>query len=845
MIERIYARNFRRIGECDIDLRNGMTVLIGKNGTGKSSIIESITFNLYGKIKDKTNKDSVRRKNAPDGESTLTVVDFALDGAYYRCRRWYTPKMSTMATLYSYTPEEYEILSKKPITEQEKEIGTEIASSTTGVTAAIVSLIGVSFDGFKASFVAQQKELSSFAGLAPESRKKFFLNLLGYASLDDVKPELAAKTRHLKGQVEGIATQSLNKESIQRDIERSEKQQERLSSSVERGTQTVEDAENRYNAAAQEYEDVRIIAEKVATLESDIARLVSERSNLISECETLTKNIESDTETCRGYDPSVSVVEKLSQAREKQRLDREAKDIRSKKEQLEEQERTRKAALGETENEMERLRVLTAKEPDVDEPSRKVAELRAQYQVLLSRQNTANQNAERLSGLLTSVNRGEMAKCPTCGNDIGDENGRAHLESELSQTTQEIYKLEQEKASVQQNGTTAKKAMEIAQAAARTYNDNVKALERASSIYERDKQDYGKIVAELQQIRESEEKTRGNILSERDGFKLNEEIIKLEGQKTVEETMRAAAQRLEKNKQAREFKQQRIADIDREMDEKSKFVKDNKRRAESAPGKLQKKSEAEQKLRTYRQALQQRQSDAAEINGKLGQLRGNLVKAIQQSEQMEALKERLEDSISAQKVIETLREELPARIAPRLADVTGHLLDIATNGRYSMIELDDQYNVHVYTDDDIRPLAQMSGGESDVISLCLRIAVAKILLEASGRPTQTFILDEIFGALDDERRESTCSALLNIQDELSKILCITHIDEIKDMADWTYVVEMDENGTSWVREQTNTLQALMGRAEEKKISEEREQEENINTMSEAETVGGTENNEYK
>ena len=81
-------------------------------------------------------------------------------------------------------------------------------------------------------------------------------------------------------------------------------------------------------------------------------------------------------------------------------------------------------------------------------------------------------------------------------------------------------------------------------------------------------------------------------------------------------------------------------------------------------------------------------------------------------------------------------------------------------------------------------------------------------------PTQTFILDEIFGALDDERRESTCTALMNIQNELSKILCITHIDEIKDMADYTYIVEKDENGVSWVREQVNKPALMMSEARE-------------------------------
>ena len=75
-----------------------------------------------------------------------------------------------------------------------------------------------------------------------------------------------------------------------------------------------------------------------------------------------------------------------------------------------------------------------------------------------------------------------------------------------------------------------------------------------------------------------------------------------------------------------------------------------------------------------------------------------------------------------------------------------------------------------------------------------------MILEATGIEHQTFILDEIFGALDDDRKATTCEALQNLGQSLSKILCITHVEEIKDMADWTYVVEKDENGVSSVRE---------------------------------------------
>lgn len=78
-----------------------------------------------------------------------------------------------------------------------------------------------------------------------------------------------------------------------------------------------------------------------------------------------------------------------------------------------------------------------------------------------------------------------------------------------------------------------------------------------------------------------------------------------------------------------------------------------------------------------------------------------------------------------------------------------------------------------------------------------------MILSSTGIDQQTMILDEIFGSLDDTRKQSACNALKSLTGTLPRILCITHIDEIKDLADWRYVVEKNENGYSTVREITD------------------------------------------
>lgn len=812
MIERIYVKNFRRIGECDMELRDGLTVLIGKNGTGKSSIIEAITFNLYGKIKEKTNKESVRRKNAPEGDPTITIVDFELNGTYYRCRRWYTAKMSTMATLYAFTPEEYDELSKKPVLDFDKTFGEEVADGTTGVSAAIANLLGVSFDGFKASFVAQQKELNSFAGLAPEKRKEFFLNLLGYAALDSVKPELSSKVKALNTTINSLETQNLNVDEIQRRIISNEKEIEKHTQSIDKGTSMLADVEAKQKTATQEYEDVRVIAEKVRTYQADVAKLSEEKTQLVQDCANLDKSIAENEEATKDFDASSSIADQLHAAQTKAARNKELAMLKSKKEQNEVQVRDLEAEIAKDAAAVAELEAKTKTEPDITEPQRRVDELSNLYAVLNHQNQDLKSSVERLEGLIGSVDRGEMAKCPTCGNSIGNAEGKMHLGQELKEVQLQLAKNEQKKAKCVEDGQAARKNLDIAKMASRTYNDDKNALASLIAKQKANQTDLDKRKLTLAEDLQKEQEMSDALMTDKEVFLLNEEISKLTAQKAVEDKMRSLTSQLAQDKQARQFKQERIVAIDSELAEKNAYLKENKRKADSLDKKFSKKTELEDKTTSYRNRLNELIQKKAICQGALEADQGNLKKAIQQSEQLADLKEQVEDAICAQQVVETLRKELPARIAPRLSDVAGHLLDIATNGRYSIIELDEQYNVNVYTDDDIRTINQMSGGEADVISLSLRIAIAKILLEASGMPTQTFILDEIFGALDDERRESTCTALMNIQNELSKILCITHIDEIKDMADYTYAVEMDENGVSWVHEQLNTPASMMATA---------------------------------
>ena len=73
-----------------------------------------------------------------------------------------------------------------------------------------------------------------------------------------------------------------------------------------------------------------------------------------------------------------------------------------------------------------------------------------------------------------------------------------------------------------------------------------------------------------------------------------------------------------------------------------------------------------------------------------------------------------------------------------------------------------------------------SGGEAFRVNFAIRVAMSKVLARRAGARLQTLVMDEGFGTQDLQGRERLVEAINAIQDDFEKIIVITHIDELKD-----------------------------------------------------------------
>jgi len=94
---------------------------------------------------------------------------------------------------------------------------------------------------------------------------------------------------------------------------------------------------------------------------------------------------------------------------------------------------------------------------------------------------------------------------------------------------------------------------------------------------------------------------------------------------------------------------------------------------------------------------------------------------------------------------------------------------INQNPNYRDVEFDENYGIQIKTNSGVLSIAQLSGGEKAQISIALRIAIIEML-----SPVRLLILDEPFGSLDREHRDLLGDSLNKVA-ENGQVILVTHI----------------------------------------------------------------------
>ena len=781
ILSNIKLYNFKKYTSKTIEFGEGLIGIIGKNGSGKSTIFEAILFALYGEAKTRGNKELLRNANANEKETVSVELEFEFEGVLYKIIREFRGKaMSANAKFYKN--------------------GSLTTSGAKEVTAAIVKLTKMSKDAFMHTLFASQKELTSLSSLKNEDRKKMIRKLLGLEKIDFVEKELLEKSRELKREIEAFREILLGEDEIgqkQEQIKESGAAKENLAKEMLSKTQELEHIKSREQSIKKELEVFAKTKEQKQKLFSELELLKNSKSLEILNQVKLTAELhqlEDKEEKLKKLQPLkaefVALQEKLKEQDRLRELQIKKEGILKEQVQLKQQWKKSKADIETLERACEGYDefLLSAKkleaeiallQESINAKQSQESELKAEISSEQKQIDITNQKIAKLREL------GSDSSCPTCTRPLLEEydNVINSLVGTVIETHQK--KITEHKAQLQ-NVVTQKAAHE-----AEKKPKDKEFSELTSNI---------KIIqSKLQDLKIAKEHF---VHVEQKGIKNKEELKELEAHSYDER----AHQNIKESLLAIEPQYKQALSLETELKRvvlvKSDLLHVNKKIEELKA--LATSKEAEFKLVIYddvkhKNQLQEQESilktiesktaSLNEIKVQIAKIEGE-IKTIQNSLQnneiqLKKVQAKKDDLIDYEKIKTSLAEfktRLNSKVAPRISSIASEMYSQITKGKYQHIEVSNDFDFFIYDEGKKYPIERFSGGEIDLANLVLRIAISKTLTELSGAGSIGFLaFDEVFGSQDESRRMEILEAFHTIKEQYRQIFLISHEMEIKEM----------------------------------------------------------------
>ncbi len=164
IIESIKIINFLSHEDTEITFEQGINIITGKNGAGKTSILDAIKFALFAESRNNEKNNELIKKGKNYFEITL---NFNVNGEHYEVYRHFGLKKAKNAERLASV----------------KKNGVIVAETYEGVNVEITKILNVSREVFKNSVFVEQGQMDSLISGTPKERKTIFSDIIGLTSL--------------------------------------------------------------------------------------------------------------------------------------------------------------------------------------------------------------------------------------------------------------------------------------------------------------------------------------------------------------------------------------------------------------------------------------------------------------------------------------------------------------------------------------------------------------------------------------------------------------------------------------------------------------------------------------
>ena len=475
--------------------------------------------------------------------------------------------------------------------------------------------------------------------------------------------------------------------------------------------------------------------ENISIAKKEVEALEKRYANAKKECEKIQKNKE-------------KLAEKKTLFENKEKLREEIKQLQSKikdRQQSIEKQQKKNEAFKNLEVEIKTTESNLSKAEDATETIIKKTE---QKKTLIKSIEEAVTDIDSKRKKIEKI--GSDAKCPTCERVLGN------------QYTALIQKFDEKKQKKNKEKESFLKTLKIEQNEYERLSREQRALQKKRNYLQT-------------QLREKEriDTTIKNVLTE-----INREEKEIEDKE--KQLMKIG--KVEFNLNEYESVKRRVETLRNELDSSLKTFQEKKDRLNKAKIDLVKK-----------------ESDKKSVLQEIKNLRQKIKELEEFKKRIKEEKKNVQHLSMLNEIMSSFRTYLISQIRPTLSLYASELFDQLTDGKYSEIELDENYNLIVYDNGVPHNIERFSGGEEDLANLCIRLAISEVITEKAGSVFNFIILDEIFGSQDNIRKQNIIKALSSFSSKFRQIFLITHIEEIKNFMENAITVLEEENGESKIK----------------------------------------------
>jgi len=417
IISKIELVNWRSHEHTILEFSSGTNVFVGIMGSGKSSVLDAVSYALFGRFPKSDRRDVKINDIIRFGEKHAKVqVWFSTSEKKYMVSR----------AIGNDSAELYEINNGNT---------SLIQKDKARVTKTITSILGTDYSIFVRAIYSEQNNIDYFFNLAPRKRKEEFDTLLGIDRFYTVLSNTTRVINWLDVKAKDIAAQYSDDmlKQCKENVLTTEKQLNELKKKSEHLSQEHEDVRKKYESEKIKFNQIQSLKKQYQTLKDTLTSLKGKIENLESQADKLHYDRE---EHERLKNQAVQSKTKANEVKQQHSLFLKEQNIvygqlSGAREKVKRYDKITKT-LSEFEKEINDSEMTT---PLSEELKFADDSLQDRKMLFLSAKQRINELKRSINELSPGISR-----CPLCGSELTEK----HVLKLVSDSKEQIKKIEQD-----------------------------------------------------------------------------------------------------------------------------------------------------------------------------------------------------------------------------------------------------------------------------------------------------------------------------------------------------------------------------------------------------------------